>query len=103
MLYKIKIDQEALIDLQDIIVWYNNQTLGLGARFFKQTSSQINLLKKTPFIFSTRYDDVRCMIIKKFPFMVHYQIDSIQNTVFIFAVFHTSRNPKIWQGREKKN
>ncbi len=31
MLYKIKIDQEALIDLQEIIVWYNNQTQGLGA------------------------------------------------------------------------
>ncbi len=86
MLYKIKIDQEALIDLQEIIVWYNNQTQGLGARFFKQTSSQINLLKKTPFIFSTRYDDVRCMIIKKFPFMVHYKITYSGDTRSRFPV-----------------
>ncbi len=100
MLYKVKIDQEALLDLQEIIEWYNKQTQGLGTRFFKQTTSQINSLKKTPFIYSNRYADVRCMIIKKFPFMVHYKIDSNEKTIIIFAIFHTSRNPKIWIERK---
>jgi plasmid stabilization system protein ParE len=101
VLYKVKIDQEALLDLQEIIEWYNNQAQGIGARFFKQITSQINSLKKAPFAYSNRYADVRCMIIKKFPFMVHYKIDSDQKLIIIFAVFHTSRNPKIWEERKK--
>ena len=100
MVYKIKIDQDALLDLQEIIEWYNQQAQGLGARFFKQTKSQINTLKKSPFVYANRYGDVHCMIIKKFPFMVHYNIDSCHKTIIIFAVFHTSRNPKIWEERK---
>ncbi len=101
MLYKVKIDQEAMLDLQEIIEWYNQQAQGLGARFLKQITSQINSLKKTPFVYANRYADVRCMIIKKFPFMVHYKIDSDQKLIIIFAIFHTSRNPKIWEERKK--
>jgi len=101
VLYKVKIDQEAMLDLQEIIEWYNQQAQGLGARFLKQITSQINSLKKTPFVYANRYADVRCMIIKKFPFMVHYKIDSDQKLIIIFAIFHTSRNPKIWEERKK--
>lgn len=102
MLYKIKIDQEALLDIQEIIEWYNEHAQGIGARFFKQINSQINSLKKSPYSYSIRYNEVRCMIIKKFPFMVHYMIESGQKTIIIFAVFHTSRNPRIWHEREIK-
>jgi len=84
-----------MLDLQEIIEWYNQQAQGLGARFFKQTTSQISSLTKAPFVYANRYADVRCMIIKKFPFMVHYKIDSDQKLIIIFAIFHTSRNPKI--------
>jgi len=103
VLYNLKIDQEALLDIQEIIEWYNGQAQGIGVSFLKQITSQINSLKKTPFIYSNRYADVRCMIIKKFPFMVHYKIDSSQKTIIIFAVFHTSRNPKIWEERKIRN
>jgi plasmid stabilization system protein ParE len=103
VLYKVKIDQEALLDIQEIIEWYNEQAQGIGARFFKQITSQINALKKAPFVYANRYEDVRCMIIKKFPFMVHYMIDSSQKTIVIFAIFHTSRNPKIWEERKIRN
>lgn len=103
MVYKIKIDHEALLDLQEIIDWYNLQEEGLGIRFFKQIKSQINSLKKSPLVYANRYADVRCMIIKKFPFMVHYTVNLNQQTVVIFAIFHCSRNPKIWEERKDKN
>lgn len=95
--YKIQIDEEVLSDIQEATDWYNEQLQGLGSRFLKQTKSQINSLKTDPEIFTNRYANVRCMLIKKFPFMVHYIIDNL--TVKIFAVLHTSRNPKIWEDR----
>ncbi len=97
MKYKVQIDEEALTDIQEVTDWYNEQLQGLGSRFLKQTKLQINSLKMDAEIYTNRYADVRCMLIKKFPFMVHYTIDNL--TVKIFAVLHTSRNPKIWEGR----
>lgn len=44
--YSIKIDEEALNDLREIVVWYNNVSNDLGLRFHKQVKSQINSLKK---------------------------------------------------------
>ncbi|TAF82962.1 MAG: hypothetical protein EAZ51_01560 [Sphingobacteriales bacterium] len=63
---------------------------------------QINSLKKDPTIYAKRYADVRCMVIKKYPFMVHYTLNTTLLLVEIFAVTHTSRNPKIWEERKNK-
>jgi plasmid stabilization system protein ParE len=97
--YKLKIEQEALQDIQEITDWYNSQVQGLGSRFQKQAKSQVNSLKTNPHIYSNRYVDVNCMLIKKFPFLVHYTINDDAFLVEIFAVIHTSRNPKIWENR----
>jgi hypothetical protein len=39
--YKLKIDKEALQDIQNATDWYNEQLEGLGSRFQKQTKLQI--------------------------------------------------------------
>jgi len=99
--YKLKIDTDALSDIQEITNWYNEQLPGLGTRFQKQVKSQINSLKLNPHGYSTRYVDVHCMLIKKFPFLVHFTIDEIKFLIEVFAVIHTSRNPKIWLEKRK--
>lgn len=99
--YKIKIAPDALRDIQDATDWYNEQLKGLGARFQEQVRDQISSLKSNPLLYSTRYADVRCMIIKKFPFMVHFIVEENEKRVEVFAIFHTSRNPRIWEKRRK--
>ncbi len=94
--YKLKIDTDALLDIQEATNWYNNQSKGLGSRFQKQVVFQINSLKINPTNYSVRYSDVHCMIINKFPFMVHYNINQKELLVEVFSVIHTSRNPTIW-------
>lgn len=69
--YKISIDPEALQDIQDVTDWYNEQLKGLGGHFQKQVKSQISSLKKNASAYAVRYDDIRCMRIKRFPFLVH--------------------------------
>ena len=97
--YKIVIDSAALQDIQDATDWYNQQSNGLGSRFQKQVKSQVNNLKRNPHSYYVRYNDVRCMLVKKFPFLVHFVINSDEHTVEIFAVIHTSRHPRIWEQR----
>lgn len=100
--FSIKIDIEALEDIQKATHWYNSIEIGLGTKFQKQVVLQISKLTKNPFLFSVRYETNRCFLIKKFPFLVHYSIDEENFIIEISAVFHTSRNPQIWKERRKK-
>jgi len=100
--YKIKIDIEAFTDIQDTIYWYNEARKGLGIRFQNTVIRQINSLKKTPHIYAIRYNEIRCMLVKKFPYMVHFIINEENNTIEILAVISTHRNPEIWHKKTNR-
>ncbi|WP_296684971.1 type II toxin-antitoxin system RelE/ParE family toxin [Flavobacterium sp.] len=101
MNWVLKIDIDAFKDIQEAIEWYELQLKGLGNRYKIQTIKSINSLKKNPFVFSIKYNDIRCRKIEKFPFLIHYIIDENKKIITVYAVFHTSRNPEIWKKRSK--
>lgn len=101
MNYSLQIDIDAFNDIQNTSEWYEIQSKGLGLRYKNQTKKQINSLKKNPYLFSIKYDEIRCRKIEKFPFLIHYTIDEELKTINVFAVFHTSRSPEIWKNRNK--
>ncbi len=43
------------------------------------------------------YGDVRKAVVRRFPYVVLYREDAAE--VVVIAVFHTSRDPSIWQAR----
>lgn len=79
--YKITIELDALQDIQEATDWYNDQLQGLGSHFQKQVVKQINSLKENVLGYAIRYADVRCMLVKKFPFMVHFTFNEKENLV----------------------
>ncbi len=95
--WELKIDVDAFKDIKEAVEWYELQLKGLGQRYKIQTIKSINSLKKNPFVFSLKYNDIRCRKIEKFPFLIHYVIDENIKTITVFAVFHTSRSPEIWK------
>lgn len=100
--YKIYIDRNAVDDIKNAAEWYNLEQKNLGKRFTKQVKLQINSLKLNPCKCSIRYANVRCLLINKFPFQIHYTVDNSTFLVEIYAVIHTSRNPKIWELKTNK-
>jgi hypothetical protein len=70
--YKIQIDKDALEDIQKATDWYNLVSIGLGTRFQKQVKAQINTLYKNPLAYGVGYDSVHGMLLKKFPFLIHF-------------------------------
>lgn len=102
MVYKIIVDTTASVDITESMDWYNHVSAGLGLEFYKQVQAVFKIIRKNPLAFDIRYKTSHTAIIKKFPFMVHYFVDFEKNTVVIISVLHTSRNPKIWEERNKK-
>lgn len=97
--FKIKIEVEALQDLQEGIDWYHKQQNGLGRKFHHAVKTSFNKLKVNPF-FQIRYDQVRCLPLKKYPYMIHFTVDEKDKVVVIRAVFNTAIDPKTWTKRK---
>jgi plasmid stabilization system protein ParE len=99
MAYKVIVDPAANFDIMENIDWYNKAQPGLGIKFYKQVQSVFNSIRKNPFAFAVRYKTSHTALVKKFPYMVHYFIDTENSTVVITSILHTSRDPRIWDER----
>jgi plasmid stabilization system protein ParE len=102
MKYKVKVEPQALADIQEITDWYNEKQVGLGKRFQKTAINQIDGLCKNPYVCAIRYKEIRCLLVNKFPYMAHFYINEENKTVEVLAVISTSRNPKIWLEKTEK-
>ncbi len=92
MLYKIEITILAEEEYYSTFCYYENQELGLGDKFEKETELLIKKLRKNPYLFQRKYKHYREAIYKRFPYYIVYEI--IESSVIIHSFFHTSRNPK---------
>src|SRR5687768_18581505 len=98
MKYKILISPQAKKDIQLAIEWYNDQKPDLGKNFHSVLNSHIENLRNNPF-YQIRYDKVRCLPIKQYPYMIHFTLDESKNIVVIRAIFNTSIDPTKWKER----
>ena len=101
MTFRILYNPEVYDDLKEAIDWYEERQPGLGNKFLATAKKQINSLRNSALQYSVRYDDVRCMPLKNFPYMVHFRVNIHANSVKVEAVINTWRNPVQWKVRSK--
>jgi toxin ParE1/3/4 len=94
-LFKVSIEDNALLDIQEAIDYYDDQQIGLGKKFEHSLHKSITALTKNPF-YQIRYDHIRCLPLKKFPYMIHFEVLEAIRLIRIIAVFHTAQNPEKW-------
>ncbi len=92
MAFKVIVLPTAIKDIQEIIDFYDTIQQGLSEKFDNELNDYFLTLQKNPF-FQTRYINVRCLPLKKFPVMIHFLIDEKLKTVYIRAVLNTAKNP----------
>lgn len=98
MAYKLVIKPEVYTDIQSGVDWYNSKQEGLGRRFFEAIEKEYVVLKKAP-VFQVRYDDVHCLPVKKFPYMIHFIVEENAKVVVVLGVINTYLNPEKWKER----
>ncbi len=74
MRFEVEIDLRAVEDVRTAKDYYESQQLGLGLRFEKSVAQLVSILQKNPFC-QIRYDQIRCVPMSKFPFMIHFWVD----------------------------
>lgn len=90
--FAIEFSEEAKKDLAEHMFYYEDLRLGLGLRFTDELKANLSTIASIPFL-NVRYDDVRCVPLMRFPFMIHYSVFPDRELIRIHGIIHTSRNP----------
>jgi plasmid stabilization system protein ParE len=94
----VVLTDDAKADVRAAAAWYNSQRKGLGKRFNQATRAALAQLSKTAEAHSKMFGEVRQTLIAGFPaYVIHYIVRP--NQVVVFSVFHSSRDPRLWQLR----
>lgn len=92
---KVEFSDEAYLDIEDIILWYESIRKGISEDFELCLDVGIDEIIKNPDSFQIRYDYVKIQFIKRFPYGIHYYIFN-DNIIRIIGVIHSSRSPNVW-------
>jgi len=95
--FSIEISDNAEIDFNKSYQYYFEDSLKVADAFFRRIDSSLGRIKHNPFSFPTAHKNIRKYVIKKFPFVIYYQVED--SIIKVIAIFHTSRNPEIWNER----
>jgi plasmid stabilization system protein ParE len=91
MKYSIEIKEEAVLDIKEAYLYYEEQKVGLGNRFLETLESYLERVKKYPEHYQIKRKPYREAFIKNFPYIIIYEIEG--DKIIVYAVFNTWRNP----------
>ena len=97
-MYKLIVKPFAEEDAAKAAVWYNNKSDGLGNEFLLALDAKINAIQRNPNHFQVVYKNIRRALTNRFPYGLFFIVEN--DTIYILAIIHTSRNPNIWRDRE---
>ena len=90
-MYKIQILNAAESDIEEGMIFYENQSDGLGLYFLETIMSDIQSLQIYCGI-HIKIKEYYRLLSKRFPYSIYYKYT--KNTIFIYAVFDCRQNPK---------
>lgn len=71
--------------------WYEQQSKGLGEIFLSELNTCYKKIETQPTFYKKAKKNFRQIRLKRFPYLVVYEI--LKSEVVVFAVFHMSKNP----------
>jgi toxin ParE1/3/4 len=77
--------------------WYEQRRAGLGAAFTAAVEKVLDRIAAQPDLHARVYQDAREALVPGYPYCVYYCEEA--GRAVVLSIFHTSRDPSIWQGR----
>jgi len=89
----------ARIELDEAVIWYEEQAIGLGYDFLDEFDQSIRFIASFPEMFEEVDAGIRRCLINRFPYGIIYGIDG--ENIVIIAVDGLRKEPKYWIDRKK--
>jgi plasmid stabilization system protein ParE len=94
---KVRFLAVAQKELNDAVVWYNNQGKGLGREFLDELDRAVRRVVTYPLSSPEIDPGLRRCLLARFPYGLIYGVDG--DTVIVVAIAHLHRNPRYCSDR----
>lgn len=91
--YTVIADPRVKDDLKDTKDYLNSRRKGHGEKFLDQYRTTLKTLQQNPH-FQVRYNDIHCLPLKDFKYMLHFKVNETKKEIHIYAVLSTHLDPK---------
>ena len=80
-------------DIIEAVEYYKNISPNLAKAFVFRIKEVKQYIQNNPFAFEEKYKSVRTVLLKQFPYHIHYLIEAEYNRIVILAVVHAYKKP----------
>lgn len=99
MIFKIVNRSEVKSDILLAVNYYKQINPKLAKKLlFRIRETKASILR-SPYGFQVKYKDVRTLLLKQFPYHIHYQIDELKGQIVILAFIHSYQKPQDYTSR----
>jgi hypothetical protein len=98
MKQKVSFHELAEFELNDAIVYFENEREGLGLRFLVAVQDAVSLIQQHPQASPIILQDIRCKVLRRFPYSIMFSIKP--DRIRILALANQKRRPFYWQDRQ---
>ena len=90
--FKLKILSRAKLEVKEATEYYESKSKELGKIFYLEFKNYSKTLRNIPF-FEEKYNIIRTLPLKKFPYTIHFTVDENEKIVSIQAVTSNHQDP----------
>jgi plasmid stabilization system protein ParE len=92
---RLTLKAQAVGDIEQTVLWYENQRTGLGIRFFDELELLFERIVESPLQFPEIEEGARRALLQRFPYGIYFTHNEAE--VVVLAVLHLHRHPDTWR------
>lgn len=97
MILPVVLRDEAQTEFDAAFDYYESRRPGKGVDFVARVQQVFDRIAANPQLHAVVFADLRKAVVARFPYCVFYRAEPTR--VEVLAVFHSSRDPAVWQAR----
>lgn len=90
--YTIAFHTGGLKDYDEACSWYWDKNPETETLFKKAIDQRLQDVVKNPEAYGIRFKSIRAINVKKFPYLIYYEIDFRFKYIYVLAVWHEARD-----------
>ncbi len=91
MKYKLFIQEEVYGEVEEAVLYYNQQRTGLGLELFEEWEDAVNRVLSSPEGYEKKRKQFRHVLLKRFPYLAIFEI--VETTVVFQKFINVKKHP----------
>lgn len=87
------------LDILNAINYYKKINPDLAKKFVFRIREAKEYIARSPYGFQVKYKQVRTLLLKQFPYHIHFVIDDSKQQIIVLAIIHAYKNPNDYSNR----